>query len=621
VTQNDDLFAPVAFSNQTITVNEGDALNLQLHPTGNTGFVTSIGGIPAWTLVNGYLQGTAPEVTGDTSTNPSDTTTVTVYRTNSYGTSQGTLTIIINNTTAPIVTPITGVTHIGGTPLIESDTMDDGSFIEIDESVGVGERFVINKEWLDYFVLPKITSGTGTKSVWVGFPSEPNNSNYSTITNNDFIIAYEFSCSDSDRAANNWRLKTHIQGSQQVSVGIGSLTNGLYDYVLINDNTTLSFGALVDSQGHNPSTTVYNYATLPWYWSLQATTTAGNKNIVIATKGTDLDLDLQYFAEYTEPTAPTNLTSWNKALDFSGSNQYAMQVSNWSSVNALSMGFSGTTVGANSTDTSKTSDQNYSRPWAVATVFKADLNNSNQHIWNYGEGASSGQDNIALRLSASGNLYLHWGRSGSENELQITTGISSSRWYGVYIAHKGTRLSASNATAANLADCFDVRIMSDLDAFSSVGFNQSGPSKWLNTGDRMDRSIGGHLTIGGRGSNRSFHGKVASMVVTTLKKNQTMPTDNEIKKMITDPVKWVQNFKVGNDFRRPSYSSNTSNFAKNTGSANESTQVWLMGDGSNDSYSNMIRNYVQPSDQNYTKLQLNSMVSNDIETVNINGLT
>jgi len=55
VTQNDDLFAPVAFSNQTI---------------------------------------------GDTSTNPSDTTTVTVYRTNSYGTSQGTLTIIINNTTA-----------------------------------------------------------------------------------------------------------------------------------------------------------------------------------------------------------------------------------------------------------------------------------------------------------------------------------------------------------------------------------------------------------------------------------------------------------------------------------------------------------------------------------------
>ena len=46
-----------------------------------------------------------------------------------------------------------------------------------------------------------------------------------------------------------------------------------------------------------------------------------------------------------------------------------------------------------------------------------------------------------------------------------------------------------------------------------------------------------------------------------------------------------------------------------------------MGDGTSDSYANGIRAQVQPADQNYTKLQLNSMVSNDIETVNINGLT
>jgi len=33
-----------------------------------------------------------------------------------------------------------------------------------------------------------------------------------------------------------------------------------------------------------------------------------------------------------------------------------------------------------------------------------------------------------------------------------------------------------------------------------------------------------------------------------------------------------------------------------------------------------IGNEVATSDQNYNKLQLNSIVSNDIETVNINGL-
>jgi hypothetical protein len=111
------------------------------------------------------------------------------------------------------------------------------------------------------------------------------------------------------------------------------------------------------------------------------------------------------------------------------------------------------------------------------------------------------------------------------------------------------------------------------------------------------------------------------MVVTTLKANQVMPTDNEIKKMITDPEKWVNNFKVGVSYRRASYGSATNNFQKNQSNSAEGTQVWLMGDGASDNYSNGMRNIIHPTDQNYTKMQLNSMVSNDIETVNISGLT
>ena len=144
---------------------------------------------------------------------------------------------------------------------------------------------------------------------------------------------------------------------------------------------------------------------------------------------------------------------------------------------------------------------------------------------------------------------------------------------------------------------------------------------WTTTGARMDRAFGGNLTIGGRGSNRSFHGKVASMVVTTLRANQVMPTDNEITKMITDPIKWVNNFKVGNSYRRASFGSASSNFQINQTNSAEGTQVWLMGDGTLDSYANGMRNYIQIGDQNSTKMQLNSMVSNDIETVNITGLT
>jgi hypothetical protein len=49
--------------------------------------------------------------------------------------------------------------------------------------------------------------------------------------------------------------------------------------------------------------------------------------------------------------------------------------------------------------------------------------------------------------------------------------------------------------------------------------------------------------------------------------------------------------------------------------------VWLMGDSTNDSYSNGMRNDLYPIDQNSTKMQLNSMVSNDIENVSIPGLS
>ena len=85
---------------------------------------------------------------------------------------------------------------------------------------------------------------------------------------------------------------------------------------------------------------------------------------------------------------------------------------------------------------------------------------------------------------------------------------------------------------------------------------------------------------------------------------------------------WLTSYKVGNAFRLPWQSADAGfNFSLNDGSSAYSTQVWLMGDGTSDSYSNMIRNQVQPSDQNYTKLNLISMVSNDIQNVTIAGLS
>jgi hypothetical protein len=318
----------------------------------------------------------------------------------------------------------------------------------------------------------------------------------------------------------------------------------------------------------------------------------------------------------------TMVTPWTKALDFSGSNEHAKQVSSSTSASPLIMSGLSTTVSANS-NSSKTSASTSARPWATAIVFKADLDNSNQHIWNQGNGASSGDDNIYLKLDGQGQLQFNWGRvnAGSLNQCRVASGIQSNTWYGVYIAHKGQRFSASNATASNLADAFDIRLMSSGDSFASLSSNLSTSNNWTSTGGRMDRSYSGYMTIGGRGSNRNFHGKVASTVVTTLRTDFAMPTDAEIELMITDPKKWEDDYRIGQFVRWANSTSYSGYTPSNINIGHGAVQIWLMGDGASDSYANGMRNEVYPSDQNFTKLQLNSMVSNDIQTISINGLT
>jgi hypothetical protein len=336
------------------------------------------------------------------------------------------------------------------------------------------------------------------------------------------------------------------------------------------------------------------------------------------------------------PPVQTNDTPWTKALDFNGSNEHLKQVSSSMYVQPLQMNGLANTVDLGTSSQGDTSNNTSSRPWATAVVFKADGYSGNQMIWNQGEGSSSGNDNIFVNVTATGHVNFGWGREGyGYNMCKISTGINFNNWYGISISHNGVRLGGNNATAANLADCFDIRLMSSADSFTSISSNLSTSANWTSTGQRMDRTVAGDFTIGGRGNGYSFRGKVASVVVTTLLQDVytsaqmpagTMPDADQAKMMITDPVKWLDDYKVRLSAGNPNglFRKSAERFATNyftPSGAYQSTLVWLMGDGTSDSYSNGVRNYVYPSDQNSSKLQLNSMVSNDIETVSIAGLT
>ena len=252
-------------------------------------------------------------------------------------------------------------------------------------------------------------------------------------------------------------------------------------------------------------------------------------------------------------------------------------------------------------------------------MFKIDGHASNQHIWNFGEGAGSTDDNIYLRVDANRNLYFGWGRQGAVNELYFGA-LNTTTWYGCYIGFNGTRLSGANATPTNLADCFEVRLFSDATNWQIASAPDSSTSTmWglsqSNTGGRMDRQFAGNFTIGGRGGNRNFHGKVSSMMVTTLRCGVAMPDATEVGLMVTNPIKWVEDYKLGNAYRRPSVTTDSSNFALNSLDSASGTQLLLMGDVSTDSYSNGIRSYIYPTEQNRSKMQFNNMVSTDLEDI------
>ena len=619
----DSDYVPSQF-NQSVTVDEGAAMNLQIIPAGDaaTYNLTNIPTGLAFNSTTGYLVGNAPQVTDNNVNNPSDLYNITVTKANDYGSSVGTLALTVNNLTAP-ATAISGFTHLSGSAtLVDSNTLDNGSAVTVDNTIEDGYRFKMTDAYVYTHIIPALQA-TGDK-VFVGFA--PNlSSGWSTIGVADFSCGFRFQYHSATQIKVtrivNGAANLNLIHTYNTSLGFNNLN---MDFYLSNQGGVLEANYHFSAQNRESEPTVADGGTFDYSASYDTSVTE-TKTIVIAAVDTQADIATSGLSEHALPAVATNSTPWTKALDFSGGSERAQVVSSSNFYNPLMMSSLATTTTV--ATSGNTVNHSNGRPWATAIVFRADGNSSNQHIWNQGEGGGNSDDNIYLRMDSNRQLYLGWGRSGALNECAIGT-ITANKWYGVYIAHNGTRLNASGATASNLADMFSIRLTTELNNWAAPTYEYSTSSNWTagSTGGRMDRAVNGNFTIGGRGTNRNFHGKVASMVVTALKLNTAMPSDAEIEKMITDPVGWVTDYKVGNTYRVTSGTQNFSNFQRVTTHGNgtyiaANTQVWLMGDGTYDSYSNMIRNYIQPQDQNATKLNMVSMQSSDIETVSITGLT
>jgi hypothetical protein len=537
------------------------------------------------------------------------------------------------------VASITGITLEGpsanqtGTNIADNG---DYGWVSIDESLSAGQRFVMNNA----FFTDLLAEMGDQYEIRVGLKgSNWDNGDQSTKTNS--VVSGEVFRGDlqlriSKSSSNNIYLQifhSGTGGSNSMLVNTQALHATVCAFIEVTsdgNNIRMGFGRNGDS-----SISQGDESTVAWdNWSSYKGQTGDNGYGITSLdvmflvtdifngNGDDYDganVDWTHLSEVSVPIG--NATSWTKAIDFSGNNEHLRQNNSSYLYSPLALGNTSSTVTAPTSGSGMTTPSG-GHPWATAVVFKIDGNNSNQHIWNYGEGAGSTDDNIYLRVDSSGGLHFGWGRTGALNEYLIVPNLGTAAWYGCYVAHTGARFSGANATASNLAANFQIKLM--FYTGGSWDFNPnptaSGAGTWTTTGGRMDRQFTGDMTIGGRGSNRNFHGQVASMVVTTLRNNDSLPSNAEIEMMVTDPTGWLNDYKVGSTYRRPSVTSDhTSVWALNTADSSYATQDWLMGDGGSDSYPN-IENTVAPTRTN-TRMVMQGMVSSDITNVSIAGLS
>ena len=621
-TNADNLYAPPAFTVADLTVNEGATVNYQVSPQ-DAPYTTTVTGAPVGLTYNlGVLYGTAPAVTGDNVANPSDDYAITVTRTNDFGSTSATFTLTVNNLTAPVVA--TGDWSVN-TGTITNGILQEDSTANLSFTLGEGERVILPKEWVDAHLNANALA-TNENIMFGVLESSPS---LGDLSYTDFAGCIRW-YGTSSTSSHGVTLFDELGNVTQSNYFTNSGSTSVYDYgVELYNGSLYLIACNVNSLNTEPAVAEGGSFTRTMNCgAISAEPLTAPLTLTLGTSGgVTIDLDDALTTEdpskitIPTPSAPAITTPWTKALDFSGSSERIQQSNSSVLYTPLKMAGQSSQVAVNPTS-GYTVANGY--PWATACVFKIDGHSSNQHIWNLGEGSGSSDDNIYLRLDSGQRLYFGMGRGNEVNECLIHT-LSSAWWYGIYVGFNGARYGAPGSTASRLNDIFDIKLMSSIDNFASLNDPATDlQAGWTHgassTGARMDREFGGDFTVGGRGSNRSFHGKVASMVSTTLRCNQPMPTDAEIQMIIRDPQQWLIDYKAGNPYRRSPVTSDLSNFMTGTYDTAQATQVWLMGDSPQDAFS-LIRNYTWTGEYTRTSMFMSSMVSNDIQTVNIPGLS
>ena len=580
---------------------------------------------------------------------PSDVPPVNLVWTDGDGAATVTVPMIVAGSTytaAPTGINLEGPTaNQSGSIIVPTNGYSKQGWLSLNETLDAGQRLILNNAFFtDLLSYANGNGGYADYEFAIGLKGD-SWANTQKTTGSNFAASGIFKgdayLSVRIFTSNQVRIKAYANGSASSEMLITAAQWGdacaFLDITSSGNNIRLGFGRNGDAGVTSGDESTVTYADWNSYKVQTGAQGYGITNLDVmfiaynswgATSEFDTaEIDWTELSEIAIPVAAASSTTpYSKAVNFGSSTSgWSKMVSTDSRWPTLRMNGTTGIVPANSFDAAKTSNSSVAYPWLTSVVFQpvASGPSDGGRIWSVGEGHQSSNYNITLMQQGS-DIFFYWGYvAGSFIKFRVIENADPNKWYSVYIAHKGGR--NSNASNTELGEWFDIRVMSSDDNFASVGSDLSTASEWgqsynTDSGD-ISQNVNGTVYIGGVNgySGNAFYGKVSSVVMHGLMRDVSLPDATEIKLIMTDPNKWETDYLIGNTQYR--YGNGTHVYAKNNYSAALSTQIWLMGDGVNDSYSNGIRNQTHANEQNYSRMQLNNMQSSAIVNVTIPGLS
>lgn len=589
-TVTDADLAPTAFSDTTYIVSELSSVNIPLVPAGATGYSTTIIDTNNIGLnldsTSHNLIGISPEVTSDNVTNPSDDYLVTVIRTRTsapYVSSQGVLTIQVNNLTPP-ATAISGFTHEAtSTPMVDSDTLGDGSVVVLDDTLAVGKRFIIEKSYVEDNILPSLQA-SGDKYI-IGVAN--GSADFSTLEDTDFDFAIQWEYN----ATNSHRVRFLRDGGTINEVVVGSVTDAVYSYAF--DIKTTDACILSDTLSNLNTEPAYSDGGIfQRYSEVAAYDGTAPLSLYMASVGTNADISTNGISTIDTPIVASggavfdaSITPHYKGVSIA-TGQYLKQKVNTNDANPMRRFNSGTedVVTAGETATN-------GQPWAVGVIFRAAYNG----------GIFDQSSSCSLGIS-QGKLVFNYGTTSNRLYFTATNTLVSGVWYGLYMDYNGGTTGAGSGSVNDYYSRFRLKLVNfTTGAVSDVAVT------WGNSNYGYANALGGSFRMGIATYAYLDGGIISSAVVTTLNNGVALPDDTEINMMTFFPKQWKATYKDGNSFRYPSAATtNQTNFGSG-GSSADATKIWLMFDNSLDSY-DTIRNVVGQNQDN-SKLKMYGMTA------------